>query len=134
MNLQLLEQIKTALQDTEHQYYFDKINIRIVVISKWAKSYDNGDFQACEIVNIERNPNNFVQIDSISDMDEFEWMNDFCAEIGNPEKLYEALSSSNVFGEFQKYIEKLDINDKWQAFYKKQVEIYAQYLVSNYMH
>ncbi len=113
----LYPQIIQAFRDKDHQYYFDKLNSRIVVLSKLAGQYEYGDFQACELKKIERNSDNFTKIYKLDSEDEFEWMDDFCAEQENSEELLEVLNSENPFEQFFAIIENnKELKSAWQEF------------------
>jgi hypothetical protein len=122
MNLQLIEQIKHALQDKQHNYFYDKKNNQIIVLSKIASEFKYGDFQACQAVHIERRKDDFLAIEPITVMDEFELMNEFSNECEFSAELNQALEGDNPFMEFDEWITLLQLQNNWNVFFDQKLE------------
>jgi len=120
MSTKIIIEITHALTDMGHNYYYDKLNNRVVILDKHKQILEYGSFQACQLVQIERTPENFVAIEPISDADEFEWMNEFAASLSN-NKLILCLSGENPFEAFFVAIEVMMLKNEWQIFYNQKV-------------
>jgi len=116
-NSKLYFDIVQAFKDKHHQYYYDKINDRIIVLSKVANNDEYGSFQACEMKHIEQNKQNYIPLYRFDDMELFEWMDDFCFEKGNPEILVNALNTDSPIDEFYLVLENdNNLEQEWNEF------------------
>jgi len=103
--------IVQAFKDKQHHYYYDKINDRVIILSKGDNDLEYGSFQACEMKHIEQKRQNFIPLYRFDDMDLYEWMDDFCFEKGKPEILLNALNGDSPIDKFYLLLEN---NKTWE--------------------
>lgn len=133
MSSQIISEIRQAITDKGHNYFFDKLNKRLILLAKNAQMLEYGSFQACQSVHIERKPENFVSIEPISEADEFEWMNEFAA-IQSNFLLIEGLSGENPFEAFFDIISATILIDTWQEFYNQKINLMCESIYDNLFH